>query len=119
MKRLSLFLVACFVGTLIAACAMTGSSTATPMQQYVTTATNATQLVDQVTLAADAAVKANLLKGADAQNTLQAIKVAQAGLAIAASQASTDPAAAVNKVTLALAALAATQTYLATLGAPK
>jgi hypothetical protein len=107
----------CATTTLFVACS-TGS-TATPAQQYVTVATNATQAVDQITLAADAAVKAGLLKGADAQNTLAVIRDAQAALAVAATMAPADPGGAVSKVNLALATLAATQAYLATLGAKK
>lgn len=109
MKRLHLFLAACILA--LAACATTG----TPEAQFIDAATKATVLVDQVTLAADAAVKANVLKGQDAANTLAAVKLARDGLN--AAKATADPAQGLTKVNVTLALLTATQTYLATLGA--
>lgn len=102
---------------LLAACAAIPG--ATPAQQFTTDATNATVLVDQVTLAADAAVKAGALKGNDALTTLGVIRAARDGLNAAKVMAATDPTTARSKVGITLAALTATQTYLATLGASK
>ncbi len=112
MKRLFLILV-------LALAACTTPVGTTPAQAFINDATNATVLVDQVTLAADAAVKAGALKGNDALTTLGVIRAARDGLNAAKVMAATDPATARSKVGITLAALTATQTYLAILGAPK
>lgn len=105
----------------LTACTTTPTTMTAEQQQakYVDDVGRATILVDQVTLAATAAIKTDVLHGKDADNTIEAIKVAKDGLALVrqyvtagtltASQGST-------RVAITLALLTTTQTYLATLG---
>jgi len=113
MKRLKLFAFALAVAFL-AACATVG----TPEQQYYTNATKATQLVDQVVLAASMAVRTNALHGEDAKTTLAAVTAARDGLK--AVKTDVDKGAisfeqANSKLGITLAALTATQAYIASL----
>jgi len=105
-------IITVFAFSLLAACATTGTAT---QAQFTDSVARATILVDQVTLAADSAAKANVLKGQDAVNTLAAVKLARDGLNTA--KATVDPAQGLTKINVTLAILTATQTYLATLGA--
>lgn len=104
--------------SLLTACATTQG---TASQQYINIANTATQLVDQVVLASDAAVKSGYLKGQDAVNVLKAINTAQASLKAAAVVATTDPANAALAVNAVIAAIATTQATIiqATMGATK
>lgn len=110
MKRLLIAasLIACLA---IGACASTG---VVSQAQFVDKTARATQLVDQVTLAAEAAVKANVLKGSDAANTLAGVKTARDGLNLAKTM---TPAQGATKIDVTIALLTATQAYLATLKA--
>lgn len=116
MKKLTFMkmtVAAWFAAVLMVGCATTGS----PKQDYINAMTNATVMVDQVTLAADAAVKVGVLKGQDALNVLAVVKTARDGLNVARTM--TNPTQAVSKIQITLAALAATQAYLSTVGVPK
>jgi len=111
MKRLALF----FAAVVLAACA----TTADPAQQFINEATKTAQLIDQVSLAASAAIRANALKGQDADTTIATVTAARDGIKAARDTAKTDPAAALVMLRFRTAALTAAQAYLATLGAPK
>lgn len=111
--RIKLFLAACVLA--LSACATTGD----PAQQFINEATKTAQLVDQVSLAASAAIRANALKGQDADTTIATISAARDGIKAARDTAKTDPATALVMLRFRTAALTAAQAYLATLGAPK
>ena len=100
------------VAIYIAACALV-APTGTPEAQYLTAAVTATQLVDQVAQASDKLVRAGTLKGQDALNTLNALKLARDGLSVSATM---DPTQGLTKVQLVTAVLTATQVYLDKLG---
>lgn len=110
MKQLRLFVIG-FAVLLLQACATVG----TPEQQYYANATKATQLVDQVVLAASTAVRTGVLKGDDAKTTLAAVEAARDGLKASKAMAAVSFEQANSKLGITLAALTATQTYLATL----
>ncbi len=112
--KLRLFLAACLL-LLASACATTGD----PAQQFITEATKAATLVDQVTLAASIAIKTNALKGQDADSTIAIIDAARTGIKAARETAKTDPAAALVMLRFRTSALTAAQAYIATQGAPK
>lgn len=82
----------------VAVGAMACSTISTDPQQKLYAATLASiQALDQATLAADAAVKAGVLKGADAQKTLTGIQTARMGLAIANTIAAATAASGASK----------------------
>lgn len=112
-KRLRLFAAVALLA--LAACATTG----TPQERYIADAVNATTLIDQVTLAATAAVRTGALKDADALNTLAVVRAARDGLNLTKTIALTNPEQARSKLAITMATLTATQSYLATLGARK
>lgn len=71
----------------------------TASQQYINVAKPAADLLDQVTIAADAALKAGLLKGSDARNVLAILQTAKSALDAANVTAKTDPANAAVAIT--------------------
>lgn len=107
MKQFKMLFAAMLMLAMIACTTM--QSNATPEAKFIATATQATLLVDQVTLAATAAVNAGKLHGDDAKNTLMSIKVARDGIEAARLL---NPAQGVDKIGITLATLTATQTYL-------
>jgi len=64
---------------LIGGCATTGTA-ASPIQTAINTGVTSYTALDQSILAADAAVKAGVLKGNDAKNALAAATAAKTGL---------------------------------------
>lgn len=74
MKRLLLI----FSLAILTACATTGP--VTPVQQAINTGVTSYTALDQSIIAADAAVKAGVLKGNDAKNVRAAATAAKAGL---------------------------------------
>lgn len=106
MRQLKTIFSAIIMVALVACTTMQGS---TPEAKFIATATQATLLVDQVTLAATAAVNAGKLHGDDAKNTLMSIKVARDGIDAAKVM---SPTQGVDKINITLAILTATQTYL-------
>lgn len=105
MKYLKLGIAMMVTAFLLGCATLTG----TPTEKYITAATTATKVVDQVVLAANKATIAGVLKGQDAENTLAAVKLARDGLNVSKTM---DPEAGLNKVQLTLAVLTATQIYL-------
>lgn len=73
-------LLAAAVLALSACATSTSTTTASPQQSAINFTYNSYAALDQAILAADAAVKAGTLKGADAQHTLTAATTAKAAL---------------------------------------
>lgn len=90
-----------------------GAPTPTVAQQYIAAATLTVKLVDQVTLAADAALKQGWLKGQDAKNVQTILNAANNGLIAAKAAASTDPGSALTAVTALSAGLAGAAAIIA------
>lgn len=121
---LALVLASAFAVVSIAACSTTGTPMTAAQQQakYTDDVGQATILVDQVTLAAKAAIDADVLHGQDADNTIAAIKVAKDGLTLVKQLVATNvltSSQASARVAITLAVLTTTQTYLATMGKSK
>lgn len=105
---------------IMALAVLTACATSTdPMQQFINEATQATKLVDQVVLASDAAVKAGVLKGQDAANTLAAVTAASKGIRDARSLSMVNPAQALMALRIQTATMVTTQTYLTSLQGAK
>ena len=65
---------------LIGGCATTGTTTVSPAQQAINAGVTSYNALDQAIIAADAAVKAGVLKGNDAKNALAGFTAAKTGL---------------------------------------
>jgi hypothetical protein len=82
MQRLKRFLGAALLAV-ASACTTTPTGQVEPSQAAINAATTSYLALDQAILAADAAVKAGSLKGADAKNALAGFTEAKAGLDLA------------------------------------
>lgn len=118
MKRLFEFMIVFAVALMISACVgMATQQNLTPEQAFTKEATQATALVDAVTVAADTAVRAGALKGQDATTTLNLLLAARDGINSAKAMAITDPARGLSKLSVVTASLAAVQSYVVSAGA--
>jgi hypothetical protein len=75
-----IFAMGICVAAVIGACSTTGGTAVSPAQQAVNAGVTSYTALDQSILAADAAVKAGILKGNDAKNAAAGAVAAKAGL---------------------------------------
>lgn len=83
MRKYVFFIAAALTAVIEVSCASGLSTTSTPAQKALAATLQATELVDQAVLSADAAVRANTLRGTAAAQTVIGLKAARDGLKIA------------------------------------